>query len=443
MGLFGRSRDAPKEKRNKPSKEMQEFIRGVDVDSYGGSNSGVRVDEMRAMQTTAVYSCVKIIAESVASLPLHLFRKGKDGRNELAEQHPLFSCLYEMPNEEMTSFEFREMMMSALLLWGNAYARIIRKQGHVTELWYLKPQNMVVERDTQTGKIKYTYTDDVTSETYVYKPNQVFHLKGLSFDGVKGISPIGQAREAVGLALATEEYGAKFFGNGARPGGVLEHPGILKDPEKLRDSWNKVYQGTRNSHKVAVLEEGMKYHSIGIAPEDAQFLETRKYQVNEICRMFRVPPHMVGDLDRATFSNIEHQSIEFVQHTIRPWLVRWEQAISRLLLDDSERLLYFAKFNVDGLMRGDYKSRMEGYAVGRQNGWLSINDIRRLEDMPLVPAEKGGDDYLVNSSMVGASLPKEQKVKGGNDEGQEGNQDATDDGTASDRRRKRKRKTDD
>ena len=443
MGLFGRSRDAPKEKRNKPSKEMQEFIRGVDVDSYGGSNSGVRVDEMRAMQTSAVYACVKIIAESVASLPLHLFKKGKDGKNELAEQHPLFSCLYEIPNEEMTSFEFREMMMSALLLWGNAYARIIRRQGHVTELWYLKPQNMTVERDTVTGKIKYTYTDDITNETYVYKPNQVFHLRGLSFDGVKGISPIAQAREAVGLALATEEYGAKFFGNGARPGGVLEHPGTLKDPEKLRDSWNKVYQGTRNSHKVAVLEEGMKYHSIGIAPEDAQFLETRKYQVNEICRMFRVPPHMVGDLERATFSNIEHQSIEFVQHTIRPWLVRWEQAISRLLLDDSERLLYFAKFNVDGLMRGDYKSRMEGYAVGRQNGWLSINDIRRLEDMAPVPAEKGGDDYLVNSSMVGASLPKEQKVKGGNDEEQEGNQDATDDGTSSDRQRKRKRKTDD
>lgn len=443
MGLFGRSRDAPKEKRNKPSKEMQEFIRGVDVDSYGGSNSGVRVDEMRAMQTSAVYACVKIIAESVASLPLHLFKKGKDGKNELAEQHPLFSCLYEIPNEEMTSFEFREMMMSALLLWGNAYARIIRRQGHVTELWYLKPQNMTVERDTITGKIKYTYTDDVTNETYVYKPNQVFHLRGLSFDGVKGISPIAQAREAVGLALATEEYGAKFFGNGARPGGVLEHPGTLKDPEKLRDSWNKVYQGTRNSHKVAVLEEGMKYHSIGIAPEDAQFLETRKYQVNEICRMFRVPPHMVGDLERATFSNIEHQSIEFVQHTIRPWLVRWEQAISRLLLDDSERLLYFAKFNVDGLMRGDYKSRMEGYAVGRQNGWLSINDIRRLEDMAPVPAEKGGDDYLVNSSMVGASLPKEQKVKGGNDEEQEGNQDATDDGTSSARQRKRKRKTDD
>lgn len=417
MGLFGRSRDAPKrEKRNKPSKEMEEFIRGVDVDYIGNSNSGVRVDELRAMQTSAVYACVKILAETVASLPLHLYKKGKDGKNESAEQHPLCSCLYETPNDEMTSFEFRETMMTSLLLWGNAYARKIRKHGHVTELWYLKPNLMTVERDTSTGKIKYTYADDIKNQTFLYTPDQVFHIKSLSLDGVLGLSPIAQAREAVGLSLATEEYGAKFFGNGARPGGVLEHPGILKDPEKLRESWNKVYQGTRNSHKVAVLEEGMKYHAIGIAPEDAQFLETRKYQVNEICRIFRVPPHLVGDLDRATFSNIEHQSIEFVQHTIRPWLVRWEQAISRSLLDEQERLLYFAKFNVDGLLRGDYKSRMEGYAIGRQNGWMSPNDIRRLEDMPLIPKEQGGDEYLVNGNMITAIQPKQKE--GGNDEGE-------------------------
>ena len=438
MGLFGRSRDAPKkEKRNAPSKEMQEFIRGVDVDMGGGSASGVRVDELRAMQTSAVYACVKILAETVASLPLHLYKKGKNGKNETAEQHPLFSCLYESPNEEMTSFEFRETMMTSLLLWGNAYARKIRKNGHVTELWYLKPNLMTVERDSQTGRIKYTYSDDIKNQTFVYSPDQVFHVKGLSIDGVLGLSPIAQAREAVGLSLATEQYGAKFFGNGARPGGVLEHPGILKDPEKLRESWNKVYQGTRNSHKVAVLEEGMKYHTIGIAPEDAQFLETRKYQVNEICRIFRVPPHLVGDLDRATFSNIEHQSIEFVQHTVRPWLVRWEQSISRQLLDEKERLLYFAKFNVDGLLRGDYKSRMEGYAVGRQNGWLSINDIRRLEDMSLVPVEQGGDDYLVNGNMTAAAVGKE-KEEGGNDgEGQEGTPNAPDEGTSGKRKRKR------
>lgn len=398
MGRFRRKRDGPDEKRAM-SQQLKDFVTGVDLDFGGNSSSGVNVDELRSLQTSAVYACVKILAETVASLPLHLYKRGKDGKNEWATEHPLFYCLYESPNDEMTSFEFRETMMTSLLLWGNAYARIIRKQGHVTELWFLKPQNMVVERDSQSHKLKYTYSDDIKNETFVYKPSQIMHIKGLSVDGVLGLSPIAQAREAVGLALATEQYGAKFFGNGARPGGVLEHPGILKDPEKLRDSWNKVYQGTQNSHKVAVLEEGMKYHSIGIAPEDAQFLETRKYQVNEICRIFRVPPHLVGDLERATFSNIEHQSIEFVQHTIRPWLVRWEQAISRSLLDETECTLYFAKFNVDGLLRGDYKSRMQGYAIGRQNGWLSANDIRRLEDMPPIPAEEGGDTYLVNGNM--------------------------------------------
>lgn len=187
MGIFGRSRDAPrKEKRTAPSKEMQEFIRGVDVDFIGNSNSGINVDEMRAMQTSAVYACVKILAETIASLPLHLFKKGKGGKNEMAEQHPLFSCLYEFPNEEMTSFEFRETMMTSLLLWGNAYARIIRKQGHTTELWYLKPNQMVVERDSTTGKIKYTYSDEITNKTYVYRPDQIFHIKAMSIDGVKG-----------------------------------------------------------------------------------------------------------------------------------------------------------------------------------------------------------------------------------------------------------------
>jgi HK97 family phage portal protein len=397
--LFRRSRDAPG-KRNMPDR-LKDFITGVD--DYQSANSGVFVDEQKAMQTSAVHACVKILAETIASLPLHLYKTEKNMKVK-AKEHPLYSCLYETPNSEMTSFQLREVMMTSLLLYGNAYARKIVRHGHVEELWYLKPQCMSVERDQTSGKIRYDYTDDSTGKVYTYRPDQIFHVKGLSYDGLKGISPIAQAREAIGLALATEEYGAKFFGNGARPGGVLEHPGILKDPEKLRESWNKVYQGAKNSHKVAVLEEGMKYHSIGIAPEDAQFLETRKYQVNEICRIFRVPPHLVGDLERATFSNIEHQSIEFVQHTIRPWLVRWEQEIGRSLLSDTERQIYFARFNVDGLLRGDFATRTQGYATARQNGWLSVNDIRELEDLNPIPAEKGGDDYLVNGNMVSAKI---------------------------------------
>ncbi len=410
MGIFKRSRDKPK-KRTIDSR-LDEFIRGVDVDF--GVASGVAVDEIKAMQTSAVYACVRVLAETVASLPLFLYRREKD-KNTKATEHPLYEVLHDMPNGEMTSFNFREVMMTSLLLYGNAYARIIRdKSGHVKELWYLKPQNMKVERDSNTTKIKYTYTDDTTNKTFIYKPEQIFHVIGLGYDGIKGLSPIDQAREAIGLALATEEFGARFFGNGARPGGVLEHPGAVKDPEKLRESWNKVYQGTRNSNKVAVLEEGMKYHEIGLSPEASQFLQTRKYQLNEICRIFRVPPHLVGDLERSTFSNIEHQSIDFVTHTIRPWLVRWEQAIYKSLLSEKERRIYYVKFNVDGLLRGDFATRMQGYATARQNGWMSINEIRALEEMNPIPEEKGGNDYLVNGNMVSANL--KSSVQGGMDE---------------------------
>ena len=397
-----------KEKRNVPSKQLQDFIKGIDEDG-SLTSSGIKVDEFTAMQMSAVNACVRILSETVASLPLHLYRRNGNGSPEKVEDHPLAECLYSAVNEEMTSFQFRESMMASVLLWGNAYARIIRnKLGQVTELWFLKPQYMVVDRDMHTGEIVYTYTDDTTNEIYIYNPKQIFHLRTTPIDGLRGMSPIEQASSAIGLALAAEHYGAKFFGNGANPGGVLEHPGVVKDPTKIRDSWNAVYQGSANAHKIAVLEEGMKYKSIGISPNAAQFLKTRKYQVEEICRIFRIPPHMVGDLDRATFSNIEHQSIQFVVHTVRPWLVRWEQAITRCLLNEKERGVYYARFNVDGLLRGDYQSRMEGYGIGRQNGWLSANDIRELEDLPPIPEEQGGNEYFVNSGMMGQSITTAQ-----------------------------------
>ena len=225
-------------------------------------------------------------------------------------------------------------------------------------------------------------------------------LQGLGFDGLIGYSPIAMARNAVGMTLACEEYGASFFANGARPGGVLQHPGVLKDPAKLRESWQAVYGGAANTGKIAVLEEGMTYQQIGIPPEEAQFLETRKFQVDEIARLYRIPPHMVGDLDKSSFSNIEQQSLEFVKYTLNPWVVRWEQALQKSLLLPEERKRYFIRFNVDGLLRGDYQSRMQGYAVGRQNGWLSANDIREMEDMNPIPAEEGGDTYLINGNMT-------------------------------------------
>jgi len=202
------------------------------------------------------------------------------------------------------------------------------------------------------------------------------------------------------LALATEEYGSTFFANGANPGGVLEHPGVVKNPDQLRESWHGQFGGSGKAHKIAVLEEGLKFKPIGIPPDAAQFLQTRKFQITEIARIFRVPPHMLADLERATFSNIEHQSLDFVKYTLNPWVVRWEQALMQALLLPSEQGRYFIKFNLDGLLRGDYESRMKGYAMGRQNGWLSPNDIRELEDMNRIDAGLGGDLYHMNGNMI-------------------------------------------
>ena len=226
------------------------------------------------------------------------------------------------------------------------------------------------------------------------------HIPGLGFDGLVGYSPIAMAKNAIGLAIAAEEYGSKFYANGAAPSGVLEHPGTLKDPSKVRDSWSQTFGGSANSHKVAVLEEGMKYTPISISPNEAQFLETRKFQIDEIARIFRVPPHMVGDLEKSSFSNIEQQSLEFVKYTLDPWVSRWEQNMARSLLTAEEKQNYFIKFNVDGLLRGDYQSRMNGYATARQNGWMSANDIRELENLDRIPAELGGDLYLINGNMT-------------------------------------------
>lgn len=373
---------------------------------FGRSTSGISVNERTAMQTTAVYSCVRILAEAIASLPLHLYRYTDKGKERVFD-HPLYHILHDEPNEEMTSFVFREVLMSHLLIWGNAYAQIIRDgRGQVLGLYPLLPDKMEVDR-TENGELYYIYTWN-TEENPNFKDygriylrrEEVLHIPGLGFDGLVGYSPIAMAKNAVGMTLACEEYGASFFANGATPGGVLEHPGVLKDPVKVRDSWHKVYGGSRNAGKVAVLEEGMKYQQIGIPPEEAQFLETRKFQINEIARMYRIPPHMVGDLEKSSFSNIEQQSLEFVKYTLDPWVVRWEQALQKALLLPQEKNEYFIKLNVDGLLRGDYASRMNGYAVGRQNGWLSANDIREMEDQNPIPEEDGGDLYLVNGSMT-------------------------------------------
>ena len=399
MGIFSglfRSRDKPQ---NRTTGSAYSFF-------FGSSSAGKRVNERSAMQMTAVYSCVRILAEAVAGLPLHLYRYKEDGGKEKGIDHPLYLLLHDEPNPEMSSFVFRETLMTHLLLWGNAYAQIIRNgKGEVIALYPLMPNRMVVDRDTK-GRLYYQYTTSTEDAptmkgvTVNLPPSDVLHIPGLGFDGLVGYSPIAMAKNAIGMAIACEEYGAKFFANGAAPGGVLEHPGTIKDPQRVRESWQSTFGGSGNSNKIAVLEEGMKYTPIGISPEQAQFLETRKFQINEIARIFRVPPHMVGDLEKSSFSNIEQQSLEFVKYTLEPWLVRWEQSIQRILLSPEEKKSYFAKFNVEGLLRGDYASRMTGYATARQNGWMSANDIRELENMDRIPAEDGGDLYLINGNML-------------------------------------------
>lgn len=391
-----RSRDKPE---NRTAGSAYAFL-------MGGSTSGKSVNERSAMQMTAVYACVRILSEAIAGLPLHMYRYRDDGGKEKATEHNLYHLLHDEPNPEMTSFVFRETLMTHLLLWGNAYAQVIRNgKGEVLALYPLMPSRMSVDR-AKDGRIVYIYSRD-QSEANAGKDSQVvltsddvLHIPGLGFDGLVGYSPIAMAKNAIGMAIACEEYGARFFANGASPSGVLEHPGTLKDPKRVRDSWNAAYGGTSNAHKVAVLEEGMKYVPISISPNEAQFLETRKFQIDEIARIFRVPPHMVGDLEKSSFSNIEQQSLEFVKYTLDPWVVRWEQSLSRALLTPDEKKTFFFRFNVDGLLRGSYHERMQGYSVGIQNGFMSPNDVRELENLDLIPDELGGNKYMVNGNMV-------------------------------------------
>lgn len=373
---------------------------------FGTANSGERVDEKSAMQIATVYACVRLIAESVAGLPLHLYKTdGEDGKTK-AKDHPLYKILYRQPNPEMTGFSFWETMVTHILLWGNAYAQIVRdgKNG-VLGLYPLLPENVEIDRENggDLYYIYHAYTDEVPGENnkdIQFRRDEILHIPGLGFNGLVGFSPIAMMKNSLGTTLAVERYGSSFFRNGAQPSGVLEHPGVLKDPEKIRRNWSDVYGGANNAHKVAVLEEDMHYKPISLPPEDSQFLSTREFGVEEICRIFRVPPHMVQDLKRATFNNIEHQSIDFVVHTLDPWLTRIEQAIIKDVLLEEEQDEYFPKFNVDGLLRGDYKSRMEGYAIGFANGFLSPNDIRRLENMDPIPDEDGGNVYVANGSYV-------------------------------------------
>lgn len=380
----------------KPPAYVEKWGAGWDV------AAGVRVDPDSALQSTAVFGCVRILAETISSLPLILYERNERGKQR-ANNHPLYSILHDLPNPEMTSQNMREALIGHVALRGNCFAEIERSNdGQVLNLWPLRPDRME-DIKRVNGRLVYSYRmpDTVGGELKDLDMSLVMHVRGFGSNGIIGYSPIQLARNAIGLGMATEEFGSRFFSNGARPTGILEHPGQLSDKayDRLKSSFEGRHTGLENAHRLAILEEGLKYTQIGIPPEDAQFLETRKFQVSEIARIFRIPPHMLADLDRATFSNIEHMSIEFVTFSLMPWLVRWEQEIKRSLLTPAERQRYFAEHLVSGLLRGDLQSRYQAYAMGRQNGWLSANDIREMENMNPV---EGGGVYLVPLNMVPA-----------------------------------------
>lgn len=363
-----------------------------------------------AMRVAAVLACVRVLAETIASLPLHIYRRLPNGGKEKVPDHPLYNLLHLRPNRWQTSFEWREMLEGHLALRGNGICeKIPGPGGTISQLIPLHPDGFKKIELLDNGVVRYTYQQPnnfnrpVNTEERILHSNEVFHLRGLSSDGVVGLSVVALAADTIGLSKAAELFGSKFFSKGAKASGVLEHPGNLSEPahKNLRESIQNQISG-ENIHSPLILEEGMTWKQLSVTPEDAQFLETRKFQVTDIARIFRIPPHMIGDLERATFTNIEHQSLNFVIHTIRPWLVRWEQAISRDLIADDE---YFAEFLVDGLLRGDTKSRFEAYGKAITDGWLSRNEVRELENKN---PQEGLDEYLVPLNMAPAGEEKEE-----------------------------------
>ena len=361
--------------------------------------SGVYVTEETSLKFMAVYAAVRIISETIASLPLRVYRRLSNGGKEKAPNHQLYRILHDSPNPEMTAFTYRETVMAHLLGWGNSYSEMVKNgYGEILELWPLLPSRMRVER--AGGVLIYHYTLPNGTEIIIPR-DYILHIPALGYDGRIGYSPIRMAQEAIGMGLALEEFGARFFTNATNIGGVAEHPGQLgkQAHENLEKSLQEKYEGLGKSHRLLILEEGMKYQKVTIPPNEAQFIESRRFQLEEVARIYRVPKHLLQDLTHATFSNIEHQSIDFVVHCIRPWLVRLEQGYNLKLFKESDRESYFAEHCVDGLLRGDIKSRYEAYHTARMDGWLNADEIRELEN--LNPMEEGqGKVYTVPLNMV-------------------------------------------
>jgi HK97 family phage portal protein len=374
---------------------------------YGPTRSGVQINEQTALTYSAVFGAVRILSESVGMLPLAVFRGDDDEDVKIrAKDHPAYPLLRWEPNPEMTATAWKEAEQANLTLWGNCYARVIEgNDGTPKQILPLLSDRTHVER--VAGQLRYKVEGGGGS----FAPEEIIHIPGLSLNGLNGLTPIGYAREAVALGKAAEIFGATFFGNGATVAGVLEVPGTLKPEQKaeLRESWQAMHGGSGNSFKTAVLQAGTKFNRIGIPPEDAQFLETRKFQVTEIARVYRIPPHMLGDLERATNANIEHQSLEFLIYTLAPWLEKWESELTRKLCGTSGE--YHVKFDDSRLLRTDITARQQFYSIGRQWGFLNADEIRAREGLAPLPNGQG-QTYYSPVNMVPSDKFKDMPTPG-------------------------------
>lgn len=366
------------------------------------ASAGVKVDEESVVQLVAAFACIRLLSETLGSLPFIVYERKAAGGRDRVRNHPLYPLLHDLPNPEMTAMDFRSCMMVNCLIWGNAYAeKVVDGAGDLVGLYPIVSPRVEMKRAT-SGQLEYLVSLPDGKKTTL-PADRIFKISFLSPNGLSGYRPLMLMQEAFGSAIATNQFSAKFFKNGAAASGTVEYPDSLSETayERFKKDFEEKYGGIGNAHRLIFLEEGMKFTRLSTPPNEAQMLETRKFHVEEAARFFNVPPHMIQDLSRATFSNIEHQSISFAQYSIRPWAVRWEQAVYRDLFSPAERQNYFAEILLEGLMRGDQQSRYQAYAIGRQWGWLSADDVRELENMNTLP-DGQGSIYLVPMNMVPA-----------------------------------------
>jgi len=386
--IFGKKSDA--ELIDTPEKLAS--VLGHGYDTYTGRG----ITSQKAMQLTTVFGCTRVLSESVGMLPCKLF--SQEGRNKTpATEHPLYKLLSIAPNDYMTAQEFWELLIVCLCLRGNFYGYKVHTFGRVAEILPMDPGSVKPKLNSDyQPEYEVTFKDGTKA---TLGQDKIWHVRTLTLDGLVGLNPIAYAREAISLGLATEEHGAKLFKNGAVTSGVLSTANKLSDEafDRLKEQFNENHQGLANHHKPMILEMGLDWKPVGLNMEDSQFLETRKFQKDEICAIYRVPPHMVANLEKATFSNIEHQALSFVNYSLVPYLTRIESRANVGLLNPNEQGKYYAKFNAAGLLRGDMKSRFESYSTGINWGIYSPNDCRELEDMN---DREGGDVYLTPMNMT-------------------------------------------